>query len=372
MKVRMADLGRQYRKVQAELEPLVLQVLESGRYVLGENVRMLEEEIARLCGARYAIGLNSGTDALKLSLEAMGIGQGDEVITTPFTFVATVEVVMQLGARPVFVDIDPLTFNLDPDLIEQAITPRTRAVMPVNLYGQSAEIKTIRGIADRHGLFVVEDAAQAIGALHHEQPVGSFAHAATFSFFPTKNVGAAGDAGMVITDDERIAEKVRSLRVHGTNGRGYIYADIGYASRLDELQAAILRVKLRHLQEWTERRRYHAALYRTLLEESGVALPAVLPHNYHVYHQFTICHPQRDELKKLLHEHEIESAVYYPLPLHLQEAYLSLGYQEGDLPHAERVAKEVLSLPVHAELTEDQITMVCSLVREFACLEVAV
>ncbi len=367
----MADLGSQYRRIQAEVEPLLHQVLESGRYVLGEHVEALEQEIAALCHARYAVGVNSGTDAIKLTLRAIGIGAGDEVITTPFTFVSTAEVVVLLGATPVFVDIDPRSYNLDPNLVEDAITPRTRAILPVDLYGQSAEMRALREIADRHGLWLIEDAAQAIGARHYEHPIGTFAHATTLSFFPTKNIGGAGDGGMVITNDEQIARKVRSLRVHGMNG-GYYYEDIGYTSRLDEIQAVILRVKLRHLHEWTERRRYHATLYRTLLSDTEITLPTVVPHNYHVYHQFTIRHLRRDQLREHLRERGVESAIYYPLPLHLQPAYRFLGYEVGSLPHAERAAQEVLSLPIHSELTEDQITLVAEAILEFTQAEVAV
>jgi len=371
LQVRMADLGSQYRRIRGELEPLLHEVLESGRYVLGEHVEALEQAIAALCHARYAVGVNSGTDAIKLTLRAIGIGAGDEVITTPFTFVSTAEVVVLLGATPVFVDIDPHTYNLDPNLVEDAITPRTRAILPVDLYGQSAEMRALREIADRHGLWLIEDAAQAIGARHYDQPIGAFAHAATLSFFPTKNIGGAGDGGMVITNDEKIARKVRSLRVHGMNG-GYYYEDIGYTSRLDEIQAVILRVKLRHLHEWTERRRYHATLYRTLLSDTEITLPAVAPHNYHVYHQFTIRHPRRDQLREHLLKRGVESAIYYPLPLHLQPAYRFLGYEEGSLPYAERAAQEVLSLPIHSELTEDQITQVAEAILEFTQAEVAV
>ncbi|MCS7300336.1 MAG: DegT/DnrJ/EryC1/StrS family aminotransferase [Fimbriimonadales bacterium] len=369
MQVRMADLGSQYRRIRDELEPALLAVLASGRYILGEHVQALEQEVAQACKARFAIGVSSGTDALKLALRAVGVQPGDEVITTPFTFVSTTEVIVQLGAVPVFVDIDPETYNLDPNLVESAITPRTRAILPVSLYGQSAEMRALREVADRYGLWLIEDAAQAIGARHYEEPIGAFAHAATLSFFPTKNIGAAGDAGMVITNDEQIAYKVRSLRVHGMNG-GYYYEDIGYTARLDELQAVILRAKLRYLDSWTERRRYHATLYRTLLADAPLQLPVVRPYNYHVYHQFTVRTPQRDALRDYLREQGIESAVYYPLPLHLQPAYRFLGYNEGDFPHAERAAQQVLSLPVHSELTEDQIAFVAQSVLEFAQTEV--
>ena len=365
MQVRMADLGSQYLRIRDEVEPLLLEVLASGRYVLGEHVQRLEEEVAQVCNARYAIGVSSGTDALKIALRAVGIQPGDEVITTPFTFVSTAEVIVQLGATPVFVDIDPETYNIDPHWVESAITPRTRAILPVSLYGQSAEMRTLRQIADRYGLWLIEDAAQAIGARHYDEPIGAFAHAATLSFFPTKNIGAAGDAGMILTNDEQIAYKARSLRVHGMNG-GYYYEDIGYTARLDELQAVILRVKMRYLHDWTERRRYHATLYRTLLADAPLQLPTVRPYNYHVYHQFTVRTAQRDALREYLRERGIESAVYYPLPLHLQPAYRFLGYCEGDCPNAERAAQEVLSLPIHSELTEDQIALVAHSVLEFA------
>ncbi len=366
----MADLGSQYRRIKAEVEPILHEVLESGRYVLGKHGAALEEEIATLCHAQYAVGVNSGTDALKLTLRAIEIRPGDEVITTPFTFVSTAEVVVLLGATPVFVDIDPHTYNIDPEQVGQAITPRTRAILPVDLYGQSAEMRALREIADRYGLWLIEDAAQAIGAMHHNQPIGAFAHAAILSFFPTKNIGGAGDGGMVITNDRAIADKVRSLRVHGMNG-GYYYEDIGYTSRLDEIQAAILRVKLRYLREWTERRRYHAALYRTLLADTELILPTAAPYNYHVYHQFTVRHPQRDLLREHLRARGIESAVYYPLPLHLQPAYRFLGYALGAFPHAERAAQEVLSIPIHSELTEDQIAFVAEAILEFTQAEVA-
>ncbi len=360
----MADLGSQYRRIRSEVEPLLHEVLESGRYVLGEHVHALEQEVASLCKTQYAVGVNSGTDALKLALQALGIRPGDEVITTPFTFVSTAEVVVHLGATPVFVDIDPETFNIDVNQVESAITPRTRAIVPVDLYGQSAEMKALREIADRYGLVIVEDAAQAIGALHYEEPIGTYADAATLSFFPTKNIGGAGDGGMVLTNHEEVARKVRQLRVHGMNG-GYYYEDIGYTSRLDEIQAVILRVKLRYLKAWTERRRYNATLYRTLLTDLEPMLPIVRPYNYHVYHQFTIRHPNRDALRDYLKAQGIESAIYYPLPLHLQPAYRFLGGQEGDCPNAENASRTVLSLPIHSELGEDEIAYVAEHVRAF-------
>lgn len=366
MQVRMVDLQRQHQQLAQELESVVLETLRGGYYVMGQRHAQFESEMADLCQSKHAIGVNSGTDAIKLALRAVNIGPGDEVITTPFTFVATIEAICLLGARPVFVDIDPETFNLDPNLMEAAITPRTKAILPVDLYGQIADMKRIKEISDARGLKVIEDAAQSIGALHHDRPIGAFAHAATLSFFPTKNLGAAGDGGMVVTDDDEIADRIKSLRVHGTVGGTYYYNDIGYTSRLDEIQAAILSVKLAKLKEWNERRRYHASLYRTLLANSGIALPYVEPFNYHIYHQFTIRHPDRDGLKDWLKERGVDSAVYYPVPLHVQNAYRSLGYQPGQFKRSEEAALQVLSLPIHAQLTEDQITYAAQQILEYA------
>jgi dTDP-4-amino-4,6-dideoxygalactose transaminase len=363
--VPMVDLQAQYCALRREIDAAIARVLESGRFILGENVRYLEEEIATFCGARFGIGVASGTDALELALAAVGIGPGDEVITTPFTFGATTEVIVRLGAKPVYVDIDPDTYNIDVNAIERAITPRTRAILPVDLFGQMTDRQALWRIAQEHGLYLVNDSAQAIGAQQHGVPVAAVGHATALSFYPTKNLGAFGDGGIVLCSDEEIARRVRQLRVHGADGGAYFYKVPGYCSRLDEIQAAILRVKLPHLESWNERRRQNAHRYMELLRETQAVLPVTAPGNLHTYHQFTIRHRQRDALQAYLRERGIATAVYYPLPLHLQEAYRCLGHQRGDFPHAERAAEEVLSLPVHPELREEQIDYVAAMVRQF-------
>jgi len=363
--VPMVDLQAQYCALRREIDTVIARVLESGRFILGENVQYLEEEIATLCGARFGIGVASGTDALELSLAAVGIGPSDEVITTPFTFGATTEVIVRLGAKPVYVDIDPDTYNIDVNAIERAITPRTRAILPVDLFGQMTDRQALWRIAQEHGLYLVNDSAQAIGAQQHGVPVAAVGHATALSFYPTKNLGAFGDGGIVLCSDEEIARRVRQLRVHGADGGAYFYKVPGYCSRLDEIQAAILRVKLPHLESWNERRRQNARRYMELLQGTEAVLPVTAPGNLHTYHQFTIRHRQRDALQAYLKEHGIATAVYYPLPLHLQEAYRHLGYQRGDFPHAERAAEEVLSLPVHPELSVEQIDYVAAMVRQF-------
>lgn len=363
--VPIVDLQAQYQALRQEIDTAVASVLESGRFILGENVQRLEEEVAVYCGARFGIGVASGTDALELSLAALGIGPGDEVITTPFTFGATTEVIVRLGAKPVYVDIDPDTYNIDVSAIERAITGRTRALLPVDLFGQMTDREALWRIAQAHNLYLVNDSAQAIGAQQNGVPVAAVGHATAMSFYPTKNLGAFGDGGIVLTNDEEIARSVRRLRGHGAEGGAYFYKVPGYCSRLDEIQAAILRVKLRYLDGWNERRRHNARLYLNLLQDTQAILPKTAPGNLHTYHQFTIRYRRRDALQQYLKEHGIATAVYYPLPLHLQEAYRCLGYQQGDFPHAERAANEVLSLPVHPDLREEQIHYVAAMVRRF-------
>lgn len=363
--VPIVDLQAQYQALRQEIDEAVAHVLESGRFILGENVQRLEEEVAAYCGARFGIGVASGTDALELSLAALGIGPGDEVITTPFTFGATTEVIVRLGAKPVYVDIDPETYNIDVSAIERAITRRTRALLPVDLFGQMTDREALWRIAQEHNLYLVNDSAQAIGAQQNGVPVAAVGHATAMSFYPTKNLGAFGDGGIVLTNDEEVARSVRRLRGHGAEGGAYFYKVPGYCSRLDEIQAAILRVKLRYLDEWNERRRQNARLYLELLQGTKAILPQTAPGNLHTYHQFTIRYHRRDALQQYLKEHGIATAVYYPLPLHLQEAYRYLGYQRGDFPHAERAANEVLSLPVHPDLREEQIRYVAAMVRRF-------
>lgn len=364
MKVGLADLPKQYHAIQAEVDTAVHDVLESGVFLLGPQVAALEEEVAALCGARFGVGVNSGTDALLLSLVAHGVGPGDEVITSPFTFVATVETIAQVGATPVFADVDPRTFNLCPDAVAQKITPRTRAIIPVDLFGQMADRDKFTSLAERHNLLLIWDAAQAIGATFNAKPLGAFPGTVTLSFFPTKNLGACGDGGMILTNDEEMRDKLRQFRFHGSGG-GYFYAKVGYCSRLDALQAAILRAKLTHLPDWNEMRRRHASRYRDILANAAVELPYCDPRAGHIYHQFTIRHPRRDALKAYLKTNEVDSGIYYPLALHLQEAYASLGYHKGDMPEAERASEEVLSIPVYPEMTDQQLEHVANLIRRF-------
>lgn len=368
MNVPLADLPAQHRALKAELAAAFDQVLEKSLFGLGDNVAALEREIAAECGAKYGLGVNSGTDALLLSLRALGIGPGDEVITTPFTFVATVEVICLAGATPVFADIDPATFNLDPDQAAARITPKTRAIMPVHLFGQLADMTRLTKTARAHRLPLIGDAAQAIGATHQGKPIGAWSDLTTLSFFPTKNLGACGDGGMVLTDSDEHREAVRVLRFHGSGG-GYFYQEIGYCSRLDELQAALLRVKARRLHDWNEARRRNAALYEERLSDLGghFALPSTLDGNRHIFHQYTLRVPggRRDALQKHLAGVGVQSAIYYPLALHLQPAYAHLGYREGDLPESERATQEVLSLPVHPDLRLDQVDYVADSVRAF-------
>jgi dTDP-4-amino-4,6-dideoxygalactose transaminase len=364
LKVALGEVTKQYRSIQSEIDSAIQEVLASGQFILGRTVAAFEEEMAAYSGSRYAVGVNSGTDALLLAVVAHGIGAGDEVITTPFTFVATIEAITLAGARPVFVDIDPRTFNIDTGRIEAAITPRTKAIMPVDLYGQMVDRDTLLKIADRHGLTVIWDSAQAVGSKFNDLPVGAYTGTSTLSFYPTKNLGAYGDGGMALTNDETIRTCLLQYRFHGSGG-GYVYARVGYCSRLDALQAAILSVKLKHLDNWTDLRRAHAEKYFNLLSGSAVTLPYTDPRAFHTFHQFTIRHPKRDELKAYLQEHDIASGIYYPLALHLQEAYAFLGYKAGDFPEAERATMESLSIPVYPELTNEQIEFVANTIRGF-------
>ena len=365
MIIHMADLKTQYRSIEPEIHAALAEVLDRCQFILGENVKELEREIADYCDARYAFGVNSGTDALLIALAAMGIGPGDEVITTAFTFVATTEVIALLGATPVYVDIDPETFNIDSTKIEEAITPRTKLILPVHLYGQCCEARTICEIAKAYKLRVLFDGAQAIGAQHYGRGIGAFGDATTLSFFPTKNLGAYGDGGMVLTNDSETAERVRLLRFHGSGG-SYRYDHIGYCSRLDELQAAVLRVKMRYLREWEDARRVHAAGYTSKLKATGLKTPMELPHNRHVYHQYTLRHDRRDEMVARLKEAGVHPGIYYNEPLHLQPAYAHVGYGEGDLPETEAAAREVLSIPVYPELSREELDFVAEALVEAA------
>jgi dTDP-4-amino-4,6-dideoxygalactose transaminase len=368
MNVPMADLAAQHRALKSELTQVFDTIIEKSTFILGPNVSELEREIADVCGSQYGLGVNSGTDALLLALLAMGAGPGDEIITTPFTFIATVETICLAGATPVMVDIDPVTYNLDPALVAKAITPRTKAIMPVHLFGQTADMNAFSKLAAAHNLRTIADAAQAIGASHHDKPIGTWSDLTTLSFYPTKNLGACGDGGMIVTDNAEFAERIRIFRFHGSGG-GYFPKEVGYCSRLDEIQAAILRVKARHLHAYNEARRKNASAYFEQLGglDGHITLPKTAPGNHHIYHQFTIRvhNGKRDALKDYLASRGIGSGVFYPLPLHLTEAYNQYGKGEGSLLHAELAAREVLSIPVHPELTSTQVDYVAEAVREF-------
>ncbi|MDD3653288.1 MAG: DegT/DnrJ/EryC1/StrS family aminotransferase [Desulfotomaculaceae bacterium] len=361
MAIPLLDLKAQYNLISEEINAAVKLVLESGEYILGKNVIELEAAVADLCGASYGIGVASGTDALLLALDACGIKPGDEVITSPYTFFATAEVISRLGARPVFCDIDIDTYNLNPNLLESLITPSTRAIIPVHLYGQVTGMVEILELAHRCNLYVIEDACQAMGAEQYEKKAGSWGDAGCFSFFPSKNLGGYGDGGMVVTSNGEIAARIKKLRHHGTDQK-YYHSLIGYNSRLDEMQAAVLLVKLKRLGQWNNQRRANAALYNQLFNDSGLALPVEVPGSKHIYHQYVIRHPRRDRIIEKLNQSKIGCAVYYPLPLHLQEVYRGLGLQPGAFPMAELAARETLALPVYPELSSEQIAFIAGMV----------
>ena len=369
MRVPHLDLQAQYASIREEVEAAVGRVLASQRFVLGEEVRGLEAEIGTLAGtaagAAHAIGCASGTDALWLALMALGVGAGDEVITSPFTFVATAAVIHRLGARPVFADIEPGTFNLDPAAVARCINSRTRAIVPVHLYGRLARIEEFVDMGRSCQVPVVEDAAQAIGARRRGWMAGSFGTIGCYSFYPTKNLGGAGDGGMLVTPDARLADRLRRLRAHGETERRYEHDEVGLNSRLDEIQAAVLRVKLRRLEEWTQSRGRHAAAYTEALR-GAVETPAPAPEGEHVYHQYVIRAADRDGLRRRLAERGVATAVYYPVPLHLQKCFAYLGYQPGDLPHAEAAAREVVALPIYPELSDAARDYVATVVLEWA------
>lgn len=361
------DLSEQYKTLEEEVSAAVLSVLASGRYINGPVVEQFEQELAAYVGTTTCVACNSGTDALYLALRAFQIGAGDEVITTPFTFIATAEMVSAVGATPVFVDVDPQTYNLDLDRIEAAITPRTKAIIPVHLFGQPVDMTRLMAIAQAHNLVVIEDAAQAIGATWGEAKVGSLGHVGCFSFYPTKNLGACGDGGAVTTNDEAVAAKIRMLREHGSHTR-YFHDELGVTSRLDALQAAILSIKLRYLDGWNAKRQAIAQRYHDLLQPlPGVVAPQNTSGGEGVWHQYTIrlrsdlessnldaLSQYRDRVRHRLQQQGVGSMIYYPVPLHLQKVYASLDYQPGDLPVTEQLAHEVLSLPMFPELTVEQ------------------
>lgn len=364
MKLHMVDVVGQYKRIKSEVDVAVEHVMESGQFILGKEVGEFECQVAGYLGIKYAVGCASGTDALQVAMMALGIGPGDEVITTPFTFVATTETIVLLGAKPVYVDIDPLTYNIDPSKVEAAITSRTKAIIPVHLYGQAADMDPIMEIARRRHLKVIEDSAQALGASYKGKKVCTFGDIGCISFFPSKNLGAFGDAGMVVCNDLQIYERLRMIVAHGSKER-YHHEILGVNSRLDTLQAAILGVKLRHLENWNNARRGFAVRYDELLKDTPLKVPFVSPLCSHIFHQYTVRAPKRDALAAYLKEHNIPHAIYYPIPLHLQKAFAVSGNTKGDFPIAERASDEVLSLPMHTELTEEQQLHITETVSQF-------
>lgn len=367
MKIPMLDLSEQYQSLRYEIINSLDAVLLSSTFILGDHVKRLEQDVASLSNALFGVGVANGSDALHISLQACGVKPGDEVITTPFTFFATAGAIVRAGAKPVFVDIDPVTFNIDPTKIEQAITKNTRAIIPVHLYGQAADMNPILEIARKYNLYVVNDAAQAIGAEYKGKKVGELGHTTCFSFFPTKNLGAYGDGGMIVTKDSKIAEKMRIIRVHGSKPK-YYHQVLGYNSRLDELQAAVLNIKLQHLARWNMLRREKATAYTKLLNEKlsdFIVTPTEVEGNYHVFHQYTIRVEKRDELQRFLQKNGVSTMVYYPVPLHLQPVFQELGYIEGDFLNSEKAAKEVLSLPMFPELKLEQQKYIVDTIEKF-------
>lgn len=383
MNVPLLDLKAQYLPIKAEISAAIAEVMESQQFILGPKVQDCERAIASYSGCSHAVGVSSGTDALLICLMAQGIGPGDEVITTPYTFFATAGAIARVGAKPVFVDVDPVTYNMDASQIEAKVTARTRAIIPVHLYGQMADMDETMRVAEKHGLIVIEDAAQAIGAEFKGRRAGSMGHYGCFSFFPSKNLGAAGDAGMVVTNDSRRAEKLIQLRAHGAKMK-YSHQFIGGNFRLDALQAAVISVKLRHLDSWTLARQQNAARYERLFVESGlkvtdtshystdsfasgatdVFLPKVMT-GRHIFNQYVIRVARRDELKAALESRGVGTEVYYPVPMHLQECFDYLGHSSGSFPHSEGAARETLALPIYPELSEDQARHVVQCVRDF-------
>lgn len=361
----MIDLKKQYLEIKDEVLSVLNEILESSQYVLGKRVSELEDGIRKYHGVKEAIGVASGTDALHLSLKALGIGDRDEVITSPFTFFATAEAILYTGAKPVFVDIEPETYNIDISLIEKKITDRTKAILPVHIFGHPADMKAVMDIAAKYNLKVIEDCAQSFGASLNGRKTGSFGDAGCFSFYPSKNLGAYGDGGMITLNDTDADDEIRKLRNHGSKG-GYRHECIGYNSRLDEIQAGILLVKFRRIDEYNKKRRYNASLYTGLLSDL-VDCPKEKDGAYHVYHQYTIRSGKRDFIQQCLKENGISSVVYYPIPLHLQEAMKSLGHKEGDFPVAEQAARKALSLPIYPELDEADIRLASEIIRK--CLK---
>ncbi|MCQ1529153.1 DegT/DnrJ/EryC1/StrS family aminotransferase [Lutispora saccharofermentans] len=362
MNIPILDLKRQYTNLKDEIGQAIQGVLESTQFILGPNLKELENKIAAYCNVRYGIGVANGTDALELTLKALNIGEGDEVITTPFTFIASAEVASKVGAKPVFADIDPDTYLIDVDKIEEKITERTKAIIPVHIFGQMCDMDKMMKIAEKHNLYIIEDSCQAIGSEYKGKKSSSFGIAGCFSFYPTKNLGGYGDGGMIVTDDEELAAKLKILRAHGSNPK-YYHSMFGYNSRLDELQAAILNVKFKYLDEWNRRRREIAHRYN---EKLKVKVPKEATYEqYHTYHQYTIEVDDRKQFEDYMKANGIGTCIYYPVPLHLQEVYKSLGYKKGDFPNTEKACKRVISIPISPEMTADEQEHVIATINNF-------
>ena len=358
------DLPAQIRSLRPELDAAIARTMDNCSFCLGPDVAQFEKDFAKFTGAEHCVGFNSGTSALHVALLLLGIGPGDEVITTPFTFVATSWAISYVGAKPVYVDVDDATFNLDPKLVERAITPRTKALMPVHLYGQPCDLDALLEISRKRKLPLVEDACQAHGARYKGRTVGTFGPLSGFSFYPGKNLGACGEGGALVTNDARLAARARSLREHGSSVR-YFHDEIGFNYRMEGLQGAVLGVKLKHLAEWTKKRRTIAHTYHDLLADTPLQLPREAAQAESVYHLYVVRHPRRDDLKKHLEENGVGCALHYPLPLHLQKCYASLGHKSGDFPVAEKAARECLSLPIYPELTDRQLQRIADVIKDF-------
>ncbi|MCK9555669.1 DegT/DnrJ/EryC1/StrS family aminotransferase [bacterium] len=365
MNIPIIDLGKLYKEIKPEIDAAVSKVIADAKFILGPEVSEIEKKIAGYCGSKYAVGCASGTDAILLSLMSLGVEPGDEIITTPFTFFATAGSISRAGAIPVFVDIEPGTFNLNPELVETKITKRTKGILPVHLFGQIVDMDPLINLKKRYNLFIVEDACQAIGAKYKNKIAGSIGDAGCFSFFPTKNLGGFGDGGMLVTDDSDVYEKAKSLRVHGSRDR-YYHDYIGINSRLDTIQAAILLAEIKYLDKWTEKRRKNASLYNSLFRGiNSVQLPVEKKYLYHVYNQYTLRVKNRAGLINALEKEEIGYGIYYPLPLHMQDCYKHLGYKKGDFPESEKASEEVISIPVHPFLSKELINKIADTVRNF-------
>ncbi len=364
MNIQMVDLKRQYLNIKSEIDSAIQEVIDSTQFILGKKVAEFEKNASEYLGVKHAVGVANGTDALQIAMMALGIGKDDEVITTPFTFVATTETIVMLGAKPVYVDIDPETYNINPKKIKEKITDKTKAILPVHLYGNPAEMDEILSIAKEYNLFVIEDSAQGFGAEYKGKKVCSFGDVACISFFPSKNLGCYGDGGMVVTNSDKIHEKVRMIASHGSKVR-YVHETLGMNSRLDAIQAAILNVKLKYIDEWNDKRIKFAKLYSEKLSSlSKIKTPVQKDYVKHIYHQFTIRVENREELQKYLSSKNIPTAIHYPIPLHLQPAFR--GYaEEGSLPESEKAAKEVLSLPMHPDLLVEEIEYITNSIKEF-------